>query len=618
MGSNSEQNGCQQNGCQPSVSQPVASTSDPLIQSASSSDQQVKVCRDYIWGICTKGTQCKFRHEFDVAMMKNVLKFCHDHQNRTGCSRPGCSYLHTTKEEENLFLTTGQIPRALAERHSAMFAAPANLYANEFVGGQAPPLPPQPQLETTAVAAATSTTGGPPPPHSFKDPKPPLPPPPASLRGLPVPPPPPPPLPLTLPPPSTRAPVPALIPPPEFIAPLPSMYGAVEPPPPLPMFDTSRPPPSLASVTLKSQTSIVIKRAAESSEAGPSKARKLENSNVERLCESCVQRELRIKFFRREQQRLECEREYHAYILKTKSEGYENGRLLLKSVLSPESFRILDEYIEGTSQHFNHSSALSETSTVPRQFLHQLLDCVANNSRNHPNPPPPPSVRVDQLSLLQSLSVLTRRSEPVNDVPADVLQALLGALRNSSSLNNFRTPSTESRSSGSLGDGRGASNSTALSSGAAVNGLNHFLNGGAGSSSRTFTATQAAPPAAPPVAAPPAPAPMPPAAPPTPAPPPPPPAAQPATQPAAPAPAGPASYLPYQPPPARPYYPQYPAGFNHLPNAAYSSPARAAAAPLAPQRAPAPAQPPAPPQQNYNVYGAARYPSQPHYYPPFQ
>ncbi|CAH0578004.1 unnamed protein product [Chrysodeixis includens] len=267
MGSNSEQNGCQQNGCQPSVSQPVASTSDPLIQSASSSDQQVKVCRDYIWGICTKGTQCKFRHEFDVAMMKNVLKFCHDHQNRTGCSRPGCSYLHTTKEEENLFLTTGQIPRALAERHSAMFAAPANLYANEFVGGQAPPLPPQPQLETTAVAAATSTTGGPPPPHSFKDPKPPLPPPPASLRGLPVPPPPPPPLPLTLPPPSTRAPVPALIPPPEFIAPLPSMYGAVEPPPPLPMFDTSRPPPSLASVTLKSQTSIVIKRAAESSEA---------------------------------------------------------------------------------------------------------------------------------------------------------------------------------------------------------------------------------------------------------------------------------------------------------------------------------------------------------------
>ncbi|CAH0578005.1 unnamed protein product [Chrysodeixis includens] len=610
MSSNSEQNGRQ-----PPLSQQTAPPSDPRLRNASSTDQQ-RICRDYVWGICGKGTQCKFRHEFDVESMKNILKFCHDYQNRTGCTRPDCTYLHTTREEENLFLTTGQIPRALAERHAAMFSAPMNVYVNEYMGqAPPPPPPPPPQAAATPVAATPCATAAVPPTHPYAAAQPP--PPPAPLRPLLAPPPPPPP-----PPPPTSSSVPALMTPPVFTAPAPfsspAMYAVTQPPPPLPMFDASRPPPPLSTVTLKTKKSVVVKRPAESSEAGPSKARKLESSKVvERLCESCVQRELRIDLYRKEMQRLECEREYHTYIYETKSEGYENGRLLLKSVLSPESFRILDEYIEGSSTHFNQMSAFSATSTVPRQFLLQLMDCVFNNSRSLLDSPPVPSVGMDEFSLLQSLTTLTRRSEPINDAPTDVIQAVLGVLRNSTSLSSFRSTSTETRASESLADGRGASNSTALSSGAAVNGLSHFLNGqktervGAVPASRAFPTTQAVPPAAP-LPAPAAPLPA------APAPPPPRPAAQPATRPAAPAPAGPASYLPYQPPPARPYYPQYPAGFNHLPNAAYSSPARAAAAPLAPQRAPAPAQPPAPPQQNYNVYGAARYPSQPHYYPPFQ
>ncbi|CAH1286861.1 unnamed protein product [Chrysodeixis includens] len=280
MSSNSEQNGRQ-----PPISQQTAPPSDPRLRNASSTDQQ-RICRDYVWGICGKGTQCKFRHEFDVESMKNILKFCHDYQNRTGCTRPDCTYLHTTKEEENLFLTTGQIPRALAERHAAMFSAPMNVYVNEYMG-QAPPLPlPPPQAAATPVAATPCATAAVPPTHPYAAAQPP--PPPAPLRPL-----------LAPPPPPTSSSVPALMTPPVFTAPAPfsspAMYAVTQPPPPLPMFDASRPPPPLSTVTLKTNKSIVVKRPAESSEAGPSKARKLESSKVvERRCENCVQRELRF------------------------------------------------------------------------------------------------------------------------------------------------------------------------------------------------------------------------------------------------------------------------------------------------------------------------------------
>ncbi|CAK1554182.1 unnamed protein product [Leptosia nina] len=97
-------------------------SSDDDIPSSPESSQpsdQTPICRNFLWGHCGKGAACKFRHVFDLEVMKNTLKFCHDYQNRN-CSRRGCNYLHTTTEEQCLFFATGKIPRVLAERYAKM------------------------------------------------------------------------------------------------------------------------------------------------------------------------------------------------------------------------------------------------------------------------------------------------------------------------------------------------------------------------------------------------------------------------------------------------------------------------------------------------------------------
>ncbi|KAJ8737074.1 hypothetical protein PYW07_000345 [Mythimna separata] len=104
MSNNNEQNGRQPPLPQQTAPSTTASTAptDPRIRNTTvtTSEQHNKKCRDFLWGICTKGAQCRFRHELDVESMKDILKFCHDFQNRTGCTRPDCTYLHTTREEK--------------------------------------------------------------------------------------------------------------------------------------------------------------------------------------------------------------------------------------------------------------------------------------------------------------------------------------------------------------------------------------------------------------------------------------------------------------------------------------------------------------------------------------
>lgn len=181
MNRNNEHNG------QPSSQ--TAPPSDPRLRNsstASASDQQDGTCRDYVWGICTKGSQCKYRHVLNPETMKTILKFCHDFQNRAGCTRQGCTYLHTTNAEETLFLTSGVIPKVLRERYAA-----ANMYYNECVSQPPPPPPP---LPTANVLQAVVTQQPPPLP--------------APLPSLLAPPPP--------PPPPTISAAPALVTPPVF------------------------------------------------------------------------------------------------------------------------------------------------------------------------------------------------------------------------------------------------------------------------------------------------------------------------------------------------------------------------------------------------------------------
>lgn len=82
--------------------------------------QQRQICRKFAWGTCTEGSSCTFRHELDINKIKKILKFFHDFQNKEGCNRAECTYLHTSREEQNNLLVTGQIPRVLAESYATL------------------------------------------------------------------------------------------------------------------------------------------------------------------------------------------------------------------------------------------------------------------------------------------------------------------------------------------------------------------------------------------------------------------------------------------------------------------------------------------------------------------
>lgn len=148
--------GNKQNGRQPPVSQVSASSTDSRCKNASTlSLDREKICRDFIWGICIKGARCAYRHERDLDHMKTVLKFCHDYQNKSGCLRPDCTYLHTTREEQNLFINKGRIPKVLADRYAAMAAAssPDSEVVNQLTfNGDSLPI----QSDATITASGTA------------------------------------------------------------------------------------------------------------------------------------------------------------------------------------------------------------------------------------------------------------------------------------------------------------------------------------------------------------------------------------------------------------------------------------------------------------------------------
>lgn len=71
------------------------------------------VCRDFLRKVCHRGSRCKFVHPEGIdqddgrGTMEPV--FCHDFQN-SECLRPNCRFLHCTRQEEELFRTTGRLP----------------------------------------------------------------------------------------------------------------------------------------------------------------------------------------------------------------------------------------------------------------------------------------------------------------------------------------------------------------------------------------------------------------------------------------------------------------------------------------------------------------------------
>ncbi|CAN8021044.1 unnamed protein product [Ixodes persulcatus] len=73
------------------------------------------ICRDFLRKVCHRGSRCKFVHpdgqETEEARPLVDAVFCHDFQN-SECFRPNCKFLHCTRQEEELYRTTGRLPSA--------------------------------------------------------------------------------------------------------------------------------------------------------------------------------------------------------------------------------------------------------------------------------------------------------------------------------------------------------------------------------------------------------------------------------------------------------------------------------------------------------------------------
>lgn len=76
------------------------------------------ICRDFLRNVCKRGMRCRYRHpnadEARVLGRKQEYTFCHDFQN-TGCNRNNCRFLHCTREEEEHYKQTGQLPVRLQQ-----------------------------------------------------------------------------------------------------------------------------------------------------------------------------------------------------------------------------------------------------------------------------------------------------------------------------------------------------------------------------------------------------------------------------------------------------------------------------------------------------------------------
>jgi hypothetical protein len=80
------------------------------------------VCRDFLRNVCRRGNTCRFRHpdpsEAEELGKKIEYIFCHDYQNRE-CRRQNCRFLHCTKQEEEVYRSTGKLPQHVLDKMAA-------------------------------------------------------------------------------------------------------------------------------------------------------------------------------------------------------------------------------------------------------------------------------------------------------------------------------------------------------------------------------------------------------------------------------------------------------------------------------------------------------------------
>ncbi|CAG9558123.1 unnamed protein product [Danaus chrysippus] len=384
-------------------------------------DKSTQICRDFIWGLCNKGAQCRYRHELDFEAMKKTLKFCHDFQNPSGCTREHCNYLHTSKEEESLFFATGTLPRVLAERHANITVSSAEtipqiaLFIQESLSGAPPPPPPCTFPVPTVSPMA---------------PRPTLP-----LQQMPPPPPPP-------PPPNSSTVAPAqtnrilAVPPPP---PTPS-FPITQPPPPIPMFDASRPPPVIPAMAInktgpqKRPSSDDTALRSDLSTVSVCKMLKTDDLKTEDVqCDLCLQREIRIQYYRQKMERIREEDECQSLVFKKKLMEYQKLKDILRTLIDSDLFKLVEESLGGmfsAGPKQNHD-----------QFWLQFMEYMFSKTRSFESS----SVHVEE--SLRTLSTTPRRSHQ----SPDILQTLTEILGSSSERSVSESSGDSAHASGTNG-----------------------------------------------------------------------------------------------------------------------------------------------------------------------
>ncbi|OWR43727.1 hypothetical protein KGM_203394 [Danaus plexippus plexippus] len=397
-------------------------------------DKSTQICRDFIWGLCNKGAQCRYRHELDFEAMKKTLKFCHDFQNPSGCTREHCNYLHTSKEEESLFFATGTLPRVLAERHANITDSTAEtipqiaLFIQESLSGAPPPPPPSTFPVSTVSPMAPRPT--------------------MPLQQMPPPPPPPPP-----PNASTVAPAQTnrifAVPPPP---PTPS-FPITQPPPPIPMFDASRPPPSIPAVAIN-KNAPQKRPALNDDTVSVCKLRKTDDLKTEDVqCDLCLQREIRIQYYRQKMERIRAEDECQSLVYKKKLMEYQKLKDILRTLIDSDLFKLVEESLGDVPQS---SFGDPLTSIIPSflsgmfsagpkpnhdQFLLQFMEYMFSKTRSFESS----SVHVEE--SLRTLSTTPRRSHQ----SPDILQTLTEILGSSSERSVSEASGDSAHASGTNG-----------------------------------------------------------------------------------------------------------------------------------------------------------------------
>ena len=71
---------------------------------------QSNICRDFLRNVCKRGAHCRYWHPPPDSAVDVV--FCHDFQN-AGCRRVDCRFVHCTRDEEEQYRRTGQLPTSV-------------------------------------------------------------------------------------------------------------------------------------------------------------------------------------------------------------------------------------------------------------------------------------------------------------------------------------------------------------------------------------------------------------------------------------------------------------------------------------------------------------------------